>query len=163
MRQQATAWVTGNVGTVPEGHGEGPSERVKFRLLTTPRRWDRTAGAWLDGQTTGTDVTCWNELARNVIGSVRKGDPLIVHGRLEESRWTDREGVSRRSVQLVAELVGHDLSRGTAAFTRTPRGLPASADDEHPGSGAPAATDAVVDPFDQEVAAPEPEGAGAPF
>lgn len=161
MRQQATAWVTGNVGTVPESSGEGATERVRFRVLSTPRRYDRPSGTWSDGEVSGIDVTCWNDLGRNVIASVRKGDPVAVHGRLEERRWTDREGNPRRTTQLVAEYVGHDLSRGTASFARTPRSSAPPV--EEAAGAADGGLGTVLDPFDEAPPLPDPEGVGTPF
>ncbi|MEJ7651235.1 MAG: single-stranded DNA-binding protein [Nakamurella sp.] len=119
MRQQATAWVIGHVATPVETHGDGNAQRTKFRVLINTRYFDRNSQTWVEREATGTEVTCWGELARNVAGSVHLGDPVIVHGRLEENRWVDREGAKRKSVQLIAELVAHDLNRGTAAFAKS--------------------------------------------
>ena len=56
----------------------------------------------------------------HVAASVRKGDPVIVVGRLRTSVWT-KDGQTRERLGLEAETVGHDLSRGTAIFRRASR------------------------------------------
>lgn len=121
MKQQATAWVVGNVGTEPELQGSGKGFRVKLRVLNNNRWFDAKQQDWVQHEANGTDVVCWGELARNVAYSVQRGDPVIVFGRLDENRWVDKEGGHRRSGQLIADVVAHDLGRGTAKFLRTPR------------------------------------------
>ena len=66
------------------------------------------------------NVTCWRSLATNTSLSITKGDPILVFGRLRIRRWEngDRQGTT---VEIDAISVGHDLTRGTASFTRTRR------------------------------------------
>ncbi|HYH34408.1 MAG TPA: single-stranded DNA-binding protein, partial [Nocardioides sp.] len=61
--------------------------------------------------------------------SLRRGDPVVVHGRLTQSTWVTTDGVEATSLEVEASFVGHDLTRGTSAFTRSagrlqPQGLP---------------------------------------
>lgn len=128
MKQQATAWVVGNVGTEPELQGSGKDFRVKLRVLNNNRWFDVKQQDWVQGQANGTDIVCWGELARNVAYSVQVGDPVIVFGRLDENKWVDKEGGHRRSGQVIADVVAHDLGRGTAKFLRTPRSAEAGPD-----------------------------------
>lgn len=89
---------------------------ANFRLASTERRYDRQKEGWVDGETQWVTVTAWRALAGHLIGSLSKGDPVVVSGRLRVREWTD--GEARRSrVEIDARSVGHDLSRGTAAFT----------------------------------------------
>lgn len=164
MRQQATAWVIGHVAGPPETHGEGSSRRTKLRVLSNSSYFDRHSGTWVDREVSGTDVTCWGDLARNVAESIRVGDPVLVHGRLEENRWTDKEGNNRRSMQLIAELVAHDLNRGTASFVKAARsGIVRS--DGRPSDAADGSTGRTesVDPDGVTAFREEPVPAGAPF
>lgn len=121
MKQQATAWVVGNVGAEPESQGSGKDFRVKLRVLNNDRWFDRQQQDWVQRETNGTEVVCWGELARNVAYSVQIGDPVIVYGRLDENKWVDKDGGHHRSGQVIADVVAHDLGRGTAKFHRTPR------------------------------------------
>lgn len=89
---------------------------ANFRLASTERRYDRLREGWVDGETQWVTVTAWRALAGHLIGSLSKGDPVVVSGRLRVREWT--EGEARRSrVEIDARSVGHDLSRGTAVFT----------------------------------------------
>jgi single-strand DNA-binding protein len=57
-------------------------------------------------------------LAINASTSVSKGDRIFVAGRLRVRDWDNGERAGT-SVEIEADAIGHDLSWGTAAFTRT--------------------------------------------
>ncbi len=90
---------------------------VTFRLASTESRRRADSGEFYDVGTSFYQVTAYRQLARNVDRSVRKGQPVIVHGKLRLREWTDgdRRGTS---AELDATSVGTDLRRGTAVFTR---------------------------------------------
>ncbi|RKE21587.1 single-stranded DNA-binding protein [Streptomyces sp. TLI_171] len=104
---------------------------ANFRLAATERRYDRERGEWVDGETTWATVVAWRGLAANVLGSVNKGDPVVVSGRLRVREWGE-EGHRRLEVEIDARSVGHDLSRGTAVFRRAvePKCAPGQGDSE---------------------------------
>lgn len=103
-------------------------ELSTFRLASTPRRWDRRSGTWLNGTTSWMSVQCWRSLAEHVRDSVRRGDPLIVVGKLRTEEWT-KDGVRNSRFLLEAITVGHDLTRGVARFQKRPRVAEAPVDD----------------------------------
>ncbi|WP_158548115.1 single-stranded DNA-binding protein [Desertihabitans brevis] len=117
------AFVTMNgwVGTDVQAY-DGPSAFATFRLGATPRF--RRNGDWVDGPTNWISVRCYRSLAENVAGSVRKGEPVVVTGRLRTSSWTDQSGETRDRLVLEASVVGHDLSLGTTTFRRTEKSVP---------------------------------------
>jgi single-strand DNA-binding protein len=65
-------------------------------------------------------VSCWRKLADNVAMCLRKGDPVVVKGRLSVRAY-EKDGMPRTEVDVDASSVGHDLSRGVAHFQRTKR------------------------------------------
>ena len=66
-------------------------------------------------------MTAWRHLAENIRDSVRKGDAVIVHGRLRTDVWEREDGQSTSSLRIEASLVGHDLTRGASTFLRSQR------------------------------------------
>jgi single-strand DNA-binding protein len=96
---------------------------TNFRVASTSRRYDREQEQYVDNTTLFFTVTCWRAMAENVAQSVKKGQPVVVHGRLYSREYTVNE-VVRVSYELEANSVGHDLSRGTADFSKVvrPRG-----------------------------------------
>jgi single-strand DNA-binding protein len=120
-----------------------------FRLASTPRRYDRSTGQFVDGTTTWITVECWRSLAVHVREAVRRGDPLVVIGKLKTQQWTKDDARYSRMV-LEALAIGHDLSRGVSSFRRASRTADQSvvaettADNAGLTADGPAAADAVV-------------------
>lgn len=118
MDNEIITTVRGNVATDPDHQvSESGVPRTKFRIASTRRRWDKEIGQYVDSGTSWINVTCWRGLAVNTAVSLRKGQPVVIQGRLSVRDWEDGE---RRgtSVDLDAVCVGHDLTRGTATFGR---------------------------------------------
>lgn len=106
-----------------------PSERTQsdgsltaiLRLAVTGRYFDNEKGSFEDRKTEFVTVFARRALARNVLASVGRGQPLIVHGRLGSSEWVGEDGSPRHSLTLQAEAIGHDLTFGAARFARAGR------------------------------------------
>jgi len=94
---------------------------ASFRLACTPRKFNRRTETWSEGLTQWYTVTAWRALAQNCAASLRRGDPVVVHGRLETRTYVNANDVEVLSFEIDAVQVGHDLSRGTSSFTRTQR------------------------------------------
>jgi single-strand DNA-binding protein len=94
---------------------------ANFRVGCTPRFKRAGVDEWEDGPTSWFSVSCWRALADNVRDSIRKGDPVVVHGRLNTDVWKREDGQTSTTYVVVAQHVGHDLSRGTARFARSSR------------------------------------------
>ena len=91
---------------------------TSFRLASTQRRYDKAKGAWVDAETNWYTVTCFRQLATNVVGSVAKGQRVVVTGRLRVRDWKTDEKAGT-NVEVDADALGHDLAWGTAVFTRS--------------------------------------------
>ncbi|HYH34892.1 MAG TPA: single-stranded DNA-binding protein [Nocardioides sp.] len=100
---------------------------ASFRVASTSRRLNRTTGEWHDGPTQWYTVSAWRALGEHCAASLRRGDPVVVHGRLTQSTWVTTDGVEATSLEVEASFVGHDLTRGTSAFTRSAARLPSPA------------------------------------
>ncbi len=94
---------------------------TSLRVGYTPRRMDRDSGEWSDSGTSFVTVFCWRGLADNVATCVRKGDPVLIKGKLQVRPYTDKDGTARVAVEIEASSIGHDLARGVANFQRAHR------------------------------------------
>ncbi|WP_330446853.1 single-stranded DNA-binding protein [Kocuria rhizophila] len=109
----------GFVGKDPESRlFEDGTMVARFRLATTTRRFDAASNTWQDGSTNWYTVRCFRTLAMHVMASVRCGHPVVVTGKLGINEWQSETG-PRTVVQVDAAAVGHDLSFGTANFSRS--------------------------------------------
>ncbi len=117
---EAQLTLTGYVGTDVDYRAgrDGAPPRARFRVACTPRFFDRQQGAWRDQETVWKTVKVWRALADNVASSVRKGEPVVIIGRLRAEVWKDEDGELRSQDVVEATSVGHDLNRGTSAFLR---------------------------------------------
>ena len=155
MANEAQISLTGYVATQPRfWTTTSGATKVTMRVAWTPRYIHRATGDWTDGITSYVTVICWRKLGDNVALCIRKGDPVLVKGRLS-IRPYEKDGMSRIVVEVDASSVGHDMSRGAAHFQRTKRapgdtaagqlagGLPGDADlrgdPAAAGAGEPAA------------------------
>jgi single-strand DNA-binding protein len=111
---EAQVHITGYAGTEVESRGNGTVSA--FRLACTPRI--KTKSGWSDGNTTWIEVACFRTLAQHVAQSVRKGDPVLVVGKLRTNVW-EKDGQTHERLVLEADMVGHDLNRGTSTSTTT--------------------------------------------
>lgn len=145
--------VVGNVATAPVFREGANGSVARFRLAATARYRDRATNAWVEGHTNFFTVWARWALGSNVAASLSVGEPVIVQGRLKV-RTEDRDGQSRMSADIDAQIVGHDLSRGTAAFRRTPKAEKPQAAEGAGGAGGAAAGDGMW-------LAPAPDGASA--
>lgn len=125
--------LTGIVATDPRHVVTGTGLHItSFRFASNQRKYDRETGTWSDGDTNWYTVSTFRQLASNVVGSVHKGQRLLVTGRLRVREWTagDKTGTS---VEIDADSLGHDLTWGSSVFTRTAPS--ASAPAEFPSEG----------------------------
>lgn len=101
-------------------HEDGTTTTI-VRIAVTGRYYDSTKSDFTDRKTEFVSVYTRRALARNVLASVKKGQPLVVTGRLGSSEWQAEDGTQRHTLTLQAEAIGHDLTFGTTAFARPVR------------------------------------------
>lgn len=147
MANEAQFTVAGYVATQPNFTimKTGLSS-LSMRVGWTPRRLDRSTGAWEDGPTCFVSVKCYGRVAENAKASLDKGDPVLVTGTLRMHEYESKEGLPRLSVDIMAAAIGHDLSRGITRFSRIrPKGERAEETDAEPAAEPDAAADDQAD------------------
>jgi len=120
MSQDNTITVRGYVTAEPRMRQRTPEQVpvATIRVGSTPRKLNRETGEWQDGETSYYSVKCWRKLAENVHGSLRKGDMVIVRGKVSIRSWLDDQQRVRMEVEIEADSVGHDLAFGWSRFNR---------------------------------------------
>ena len=142
---------------------------TEIRVGSTPRRLNRETGEWQESPTSYYTVKCWRRLAINTVGSLHKGDMVIVRGRFYMNTWVDSQQRPRATLEIEADSVGHDLAYGWTHYLRGSRpqtersdGVnageqarqdtgpsgPDDGDDAYPGAGPGNAYPAAGDPGD---------------
>lgn len=138
---------------------------TNFRIASTPRHFDRDKQSWVDDPTLFLNVACWRNLAENVAASMKKGQPVLVTGRLFAKTYTVNEQ-TRVSYELDASAVGHDLSRGTTQFAKSLRSVTSAVEIDSAGLPADRSDEwhdlAETGPLSGPLIAPEPLVGSAP-
>lgn len=113
-----TISVVGTIATDPKLITPASGTKLcSFRLASDERRFDREKQEWVDGSTNWFGVVAFRGLAEHAHGSFRKGDRILVTGRLRMRPWEkeDRRGVS---VEIEADALGHDVRWGVSSFAK---------------------------------------------
>lgn len=122
MAGETTVTITGNLTDDPAlTYITNGTARVRFTVASTPRYFDRESEQWKDGDALFLTCTAWRELAEHVAGSLRKGNRVIVVGRLKLSRWETDEGEKRSAYGLEADEVGPSLRFAEAKVSKAAR------------------------------------------
>jgi single-strand DNA-binding protein len=91
---------------------------LKLRVAWTPRRLDRVTGEWTDMSTSFLTVYAYRKLAENAATCLRKGDPIVLRGRVTTRDFEDKNGHQRTALEVDAISFGHDMTRGVSTFQR---------------------------------------------
>jgi single-strand DNA-binding protein len=93
----------GNLGKDPEVRRlENGGIVANFPLATSETYTDRTTGEKRD-TTDWHTIVLWRGLAEVAEKYVRKGQKVYVEGKLKTRSWTDKEGISRYTTEIVAD------------------------------------------------------------
>jgi len=117
-----TITLTGLVATEPKHLTTAEGLPItSFRLASSLRHFDRKTQAWVDAGTNWYTVSSFRRLAMSAAASISKGDRVVVTGRLRLREWqnADKAGMS---IEVDADVLGHDLNWGTAKYMRTMSG-----------------------------------------
>lgn len=113
----------------------------QFRIGSSERRLDPLTNAWTDGRTNWYRINVFRSLAQNAMVSLRKGDRILVVGKLRIKPFLRKDGSHGTNVEIDAEGIGPDLQFGVAHYSRMVSAHPAgqgnaSNDAESSSSGA---------------------------
>lgn len=105
MAGEALVTVVGNLGNDAEFRKTPTGTPVtSFSLANTPRK--QKNGEWVDGETTWYRVFVWNHEAAGTALALKKGDKVIVTGRLTLSTYLTKDNEQRTALEINADGVG---------------------------------------------------------
>lgn len=122
MQNQPPITIVGNVVADPELRYTPSGVAVtNFRVAQTPRQFNKQTNQYEEGEALFLSCNVWRQAAENVANSIAKGDRVIVHGRLSQRSYDDREGNKRTVYEVEVDEVGPSLRYATATATKNPR------------------------------------------
>lgn len=105
MAGEPLVTVIGNLGSDAEFRKTPKGTPVaSFNIANTTRK--NVNGEWVDGDTNWFRVFVWNHDAAGTALTFRKGDKVLVTGRLQISKYTTKDGEDRTSLEINADGVG---------------------------------------------------------
>lgn len=91
--------LVGRIGKTPERHGSGAT----FRVVTSDAV-KTESGQWEDRNVSWWTVKAWSHLADQT-RILDKGQEVMITGTISQNDWTDREGNTRSSYDVVADTI----------------------------------------------------------
>jgi single-strand DNA-binding protein len=121
MANEADVSLIGFVATQPKkGRTKTGITTLSMRIGWTPRTVDKTTGEWSDLPSSFATLWCYRKVAEYASVCIRRGEPIVVRGTLRVREYTDQTGQRRSSVEITAESIGHDISRGISTYSKLP-------------------------------------------
>ena len=116
MNRAIEVTVQGTVATAPVlTRQEGKKPYCRFRVAASYGQM--VSGSWVNYDTLWFTAKAWGDLAEHLAQSFKRGDPVILCGRLGEDHWM-RSGQRVSSMVVHLHCAGHDLTRGEAHYTK---------------------------------------------
>lgn len=104
--------VQGNLTADPVGRTTAAGAAVvRLRVASNARRFDKESGEFRDADPMYIGVSCWRTLGINALASLRKGDSVVVFGKLLFRTYDDANGNRQSRHEIDAVAVGPDLNR----------------------------------------------------
>ena len=76
----------------------------KMRVASNERRYSRDTSQWEDGDSTFIDVTVFGAKAE-AAAELRKGQLVLIDGKLKSRDWEDKQGQKRTSYEILADEI----------------------------------------------------------
>jgi single-strand DNA-binding protein len=119
---ETTVTLIGNLTADPElRFTQAGAVVANFTVATTPRTFDRASGEWKDAEALFMRCTIWRQPAEHLAESLRRGDRVIVVGRLKQRSFETRDGDKRTVIECDATEIGASLQFRQAKLTAPTR------------------------------------------
>jgi single-strand DNA-binding protein len=108
--------VVGNLVRDPElRYTKTQKPVVSITIASTPRALNRATGKWEDGEPVFMRCSAWDDMAEHIAHSLKKGDRVLAAGVLKASKYNDREGNAKESLELQIDEIGPSLKFANAS------------------------------------------------
>jgi len=140
--------LAGNLTRDPElSYTPSNTAVCKFGLAIN-RKWRDPQGSMRE-ETCFVDCTAFGRQAETLNQYMRKGQPLLLEGRLQFSQWTSQEGQKRSKLEVVAERF--QFLGGPRQADAAPRSAPPQAGPEQGGGYPSSDEDLGAPPADSDI------------
>jgi len=93
--------IIGRLGMDPVAMGNG----IRLRVVTNDRVKNEKTGEWEDRDTSWWTVKVWNKLAEQSKEVLKKGQEVVITGKIFEENWVDSNNIERTTYEVRAESI----------------------------------------------------------
>jgi single-strand DNA-binding protein len=137
-----------------------PKGTANVRIGLAVNRKYKDANGQLQEEVSFIDADAWSQQAETIAQYMRKGNPMLVEGRLKQDSWDDKQtGQKRTALRVVIENFQFLGGGQRPADQAGPASAPAASSPRPVRAPAPA----VQEPSAPEHAAPSDDGDDVPF
>lgn len=123
MANETPLTIIGNVTADPElRFTQNGAAVANFTIASTPKKFDKQANEFKDGETLFMRCSAWREMAENVAESLSRGTRVVAQGNLVSRSFQTKEGENRTVMELDVQEVGPSLRYASAAVSKNERG-----------------------------------------
>src|SRR4051794_37401894 len=104
MNKNNYCLIVGNLGGDPveKGRSQKVGLIVTFSVAENVQSFDETSGTYKTTHTNWFPVTLFGGLAERAVRSLKKGERVIVQGRMKISKYTDKVGEEKSGFEILA-------------------------------------------------------------
>ena len=106
MTTQVT--VIGNLTRDPELRFTAKGDAVATLSVAVNERVKERDG-WVDGEPSFYDVTAWKQLGENAAERLRKGDRIVIIGKMKIEKYETKEGEQRQKPVITADEIAESI------------------------------------------------------
>lgn len=99
---------------------DGGTSMLSFSIAVNKNKKNKVTGEW-EKETSYFDIVAFNENAENAAASFTKGNHIVVVGRLQQRKYTDKDGNERNKVEVIADEIAATVRWATVQVTRVER------------------------------------------
>jgi single-strand DNA-binding protein len=97
--------ISGRIGQDPDPIKYAGGTGLRLRIATNDRTKNANTGEWEDKDTSWWTVKAWKTVAEDSLNTLKKGDEVIVIGKMIEESYIDKEGNTRNTYEINAEKI----------------------------------------------------------
>ncbi|MFK5691304.1 single-stranded DNA-binding protein [Ornithinimicrobium sp. LYQ92] len=113
--------IVGNLTQDPELRFTPSGAAVaNFTVASTPKKFDKQAQEFKDGETLFMRCSVWREAAEHTAESLHRGDRVVATGTLVSRSW-EKDGENRTVMEMQVDEIGPSLRYATAQVTKAQR------------------------------------------
>lgn len=91
----------GNLGRDPE-MAYSPAGVAKTTFSLAVNRYSKSESGERQNETDWFNIVAWRDLAERASNYLKKGQKVFIEGRLSQRKYTDKNGVERTAVEVIA-------------------------------------------------------------